>query len=73
MHGRMIAQRPQFYVALATMILGSHVVAEEFGFEVEFVTADIEEAVEVVEDKPRLPPHVSTTLVQSVCKCCGLH
>ena len=28
------------------------VVAEEFGFEVEFVTADIEEAVEVVEDKP---------------------
>ena len=28
------------------------VVAEEFGFEVEFVTADIEEAVEAVEDKP---------------------
>lgn len=28
------------------------VVAEEFGFEVEFVTADIEEAVEVLEDMP---------------------
>lgn len=28
------------------------VVAEEFGFDVEFVTADIEEAIEIVEDKP---------------------
>ena len=28
------------------------VVAEEFGFEVEFITADIEEAVEEVQDKP---------------------
>ncbi|MFD1094238.1 translation initiation factor IF-2 [Salegentibacter chungangensis] len=28
------------------------IVAEEFGYEVEFVTADVEETVEVVEDKP---------------------
>lgn len=28
------------------------IVAEEFGYEVEFVTADIEEAIEEVEDKP---------------------
>ncbi|MDR6300154.1 translation initiation factor IF-2 [Mesonia maritima] len=28
------------------------IVAEEFGFEVEFVTADLEESVEVVEDNP---------------------
>ena len=28
------------------------VVAEEFGYEVEFITSDIEEAVEVIEDKP---------------------
>jgi translation initiation factor IF-2 len=28
------------------------VVAEEFGFEVEFITSDIEEAVEIVEDNP---------------------
>ena len=28
------------------------IVAEEFGFDVEFVTADIEEAIEEVEDKP---------------------
>lgn len=28
------------------------IVAEEFGYEVEFVTADIEEAIEVDEDKP---------------------
>ena len=28
------------------------VVAEEFGFDVEFVTADIEESIEIVEDKP---------------------
>jgi len=28
------------------------IVAEEFGYEVEFVTADIEEAIEVEEDKP---------------------
>ena len=28
------------------------IVAEEFGFEVEFVTADIEEAIEIEEDKP---------------------
>jgi len=28
------------------------VVADEFGFEVEFVTADIEEAIEEIEDKP---------------------
>jgi translation initiation factor IF-2 len=30
------------------------VVAEEFGFEVEFITSDIEEAVEVVEDNPKI-------------------
>ena len=28
------------------------IVAEEFGYEVEFVTADIEESIEEVEDKP---------------------
>ena len=28
------------------------IVAEEFGYEVEFVTSDIEESIEEVEDKP---------------------
>ena len=28
------------------------IVAEEFGYKVEFVTADIEESIEEVEDKP---------------------
>ncbi|MGR7812485.1 translation initiation factor IF-2 [Lacinutrix undariae] len=28
------------------------VVADEFGYEVEFITADIEESIEVIEDKP---------------------
>jgi translation initiation factor IF-2 len=29
------------------------IVADEFGYEVEFITVDIEEAIEVVEDKER--------------------
>jgi translation initiation factor IF-2 len=30
------------------------IVADEFGFEVEFITTDIEEAIEVVEDKTKI-------------------